>query len=38
MFNGALADGSVRGFSFSIDLETFRRVCVRNDGEPVELP
>ena len=38
MFNGALADGSVRSFSFSIDLETFRRLCVRNDGNPVELP
>ena len=38
MFNGALADGSVRQLSFSIDLETFRRLCVRNDGKPVELP
>jgi prepilin-type processing-associated H-X9-DG protein len=37
-FNGALADGSVRSFSYSIDMETFRRLCVRNDGEPIELP
>lgn len=37
-FNASLADGSVRSFSFSIDLETFRRICVRNDGEPVTLP
>ncbi len=38
MFNGALADGSVRSISFSIDAETFRRLCVRNDGKPVTLP
>ena len=38
IFNGALADGSVRQFSFSLDMETFRRLCVRNDGLPVTLP
>ena len=37
-FNGALADGSVRTISFSIDMETFRRLCVRNDGLPLTLP
>ena len=35
VFNGAMADGSVRSFSFSIDPETFRRICVRNSGLPV---
>jgi len=30
--NGVMADGSTRGFSFTIDAETFRRICVRNDG------
>jgi prepilin-type N-terminal cleavage/methylation domain-containing protein len=34
-FNGVLADGSVRSISYSIDAETFRRVCVRNDGKTV---
>ena len=34
-FNGAMADGSVRSISYSIDFETFRRICVRNDGLPV---
>ena len=38
MFNGALADGSVRTISLSIDEETFRRLCVRNDGQPLTLP
>lgn len=37
-FNGALADGSVRTFSYSIDHETFRRLCVRDDGKIVTLP
>jgi prepilin-type N-terminal cleavage/methylation domain-containing protein len=32
VFHGLLVDGSVRGISYSIDRETFRRVCVRNDG------
>ncbi len=36
-FNGAMADGSVRSVSYSIDPETFRRLCVRNDGLPVTL-
>ena len=38
MFNGAMADGSVRSFSYSIDFETMRRIAVRNSGLPVELP
>jgi len=37
VFNGALADGSVRSIQFSIDPETFRRLCVRNDGLPVTI-
>lgn len=36
-FNGAMADGSVRSISYSIDSETFRRMCVRNDGLPVTI-
>ena len=36
-FNGAMADGSVRSISYSIEVETFRRICVRNDGLPVTL-
>jgi len=36
--NVALADGSVRPISFAIDLQTFRLLCVRNDGQPVTLP
>ncbi len=36
-FNGVMADGSVRSISYSIDLETFRRLSVRNDGLPVTL-
>lgn len=35
VFNGLLADGSVRTLSFSVDAETFRRLCVRNDGQPI---
>ena len=30
--NMALADGSVRSIRFNPDPETFRRLCVRNDG------
>ncbi len=36
-FNVALADGSIRSISYSIDPETFRRLCVRDDGQPVVL-
>jgi len=38
IFNGVLGDGSVRGFAFTIDAETFRRICVRNDGQSVTIP
>ncbi len=31
-FNGVMTDGSVRGFSYNIDAEIFRRICVRDDG------
>jgi tetratricopeptide (TPR) repeat protein len=30
-----IADGSVRSLPFDIDLETLRRLILRNDGEPV---
>ena len=36
-FNGGMADGSVRSISFSINAETFRRLCVRDDGLPAVL-
>ncbi len=31
-FHALLADGSVRAVSYSVDLTTWARVCVRNDG------
>jgi uncharacterized protein DUF1559 len=34
-FNAVLGDGSVRLISFNITLETFRRLCARDDGLPV---
>jgi len=34
-FNGVMVDGSVRSISYNVDAETFRRVCVRNDLQPV---
>ncbi len=37
IFNASLADGSGRPIAFTIDLEVFRRLCVRNDGLPVTL-
>lgn len=37
VFNGVLVDGSVRGFSYTIDFTTFQRVCIRHDGQPVTL-
>jgi len=38
IFDGVLGDGSVRAFSFTIEPETLRRICVRNDNQPVTLP
>ena len=35
-FNMALCDGSVRLTSYTIDLETYRRLCNRKDGLPIE--
>ncbi len=35
VFNGVMADGSVRGFSYNINPAVFRRYCVRDDGEPI---
>lgn len=34
-FNVAMADGSCRTLSYSIDHTIFYRLCVRNDGQPV---
>lgn len=34
-FNGVMTDGSVRSISYNVDAETFRRVCVRNDMQPI---
>lgn len=31
-FNAVFADGSVRVIRYAVNLETFRRECVRNDG------
>ncbi len=36
--NAAMGDGSVRFLSFSIELQTFRRLGCRSDGEPVVVP
>ncbi|MCS7305735.1 MAG: DUF1559 domain-containing protein [Thermoguttaceae bacterium] len=35
MMNGALADGSVRAISYSIDPTMFYRLCKRDDKQPV---
>ncbi len=37
VFMAAMADGSVRSLSFSIDEETFRRINVRDTGLPVTI-
>lgn len=34
-FNVVMVDGSVRSVSYNVDTETFRRICVRNDMQPV---
>ena len=36
-FNAVFADGSVRNFTYDIDMETFNRLGHRSDGEPVDL-
>jgi prepilin-type N-terminal cleavage/methylation domain-containing protein/prepilin-type processing-associated H-X9-DG protein len=36
--NIALTDGSVRFLIYTVELETFRRLGNRNDGEPMQLP
>ena len=35
MCNFALADGSVRGISSSVNLDTLTRLCNRQDGQPI---
>jgi prepilin-type N-terminal cleavage/methylation domain-containing protein len=35
-FNMSFCDGTVRPVSYSIDPETFRRMCGRNDGLPID--
>ncbi|HVK09580.1 MAG TPA: DUF1559 domain-containing protein [Gemmataceae bacterium] len=34
----AMGDGSVRFIQYSLDLNTYRNLCVRNDGNVVSLP
>jgi prepilin-type N-terminal cleavage/methylation domain-containing protein len=34
---GLLADGSVRSISYSVNATTFKNLCVRNDGHPVDM-
>jgi len=36
-FNGAMCDGAVRRFSFSIDFNTFKNLSNREDGNVVQL-
>jgi hypothetical protein len=36
IFNAGLCDGSVRSISFTIALETFRRLSSRNDGLTID--
>lgn len=35
--NGVLCDGSAHFFSYSIAPDTWRHLCCRNDGQPVDL-
>ncbi len=37
-FNAAIADGGVRFISANVDPQTFLRLLMMNDGQPVELP
>jgi prepilin-type N-terminal cleavage/methylation domain-containing protein len=37
VFNALFADGAVRKINYSVDLTVFQRICVRNDGQPVNL-
>ena len=34
--NVGLADGSVRFITDNIDFTTYRRLCTRDDGQPIE--
>jgi len=36
-FNGAMCDGSVRFVPYTIQLDVFRRLGCRRDGEPVQM-
>lgn len=38
VFNGVLGDGSVRAISYTVDAETFRRLCIRDDGLTFQMP
>ncbi len=37
IFNAALCDGSVTQLSYNVDLEVFKRLCSRDDGQPLDL-
>ena len=36
-FNAVFADGTVRRIHYAVNLGTFINVCVRDDGQPVNL-
>lgn len=36
-FNAAFCDDSVRTIGYSVDHEMFRRACIRNDGQGIQL-
>ena len=36
VFQGVFVDGAVRGIRFTVAAEVFRRVCKRDDGQPVD--
>jgi len=35
VFNAVLCDGSVRAISYTVALDTFKKLCSRNDGQPL---
>jgi hypothetical protein len=34
-FNAVMADGAVRSISYTVDLDIFKRICIRNDNLPI---
>jgi hypothetical protein len=35
IFNAVMADGAVRSISYSVNLNIFQRICIRNDNLPI---